>query len=308
MTAAENSFALPSSDQYFRQLKQTPTISWPAVGTFLFALLLIGGASGMALTGNMPLWGAMLINGVGLYFVFTIMHEALHRNVSSNLRINEFFGRLSLMLMIPASPLEIARWAHFQHHRFTTGEADPDNWVHHARWWQIPLRWANFDIYYLYIFLREGGEQRKRHARILTMTAGAYLATVGVLTYFGYGWEVLFLWFLASRVGLFLTALVFIFLPHYPADTTYEEDEYQATTIRQGWEWLLTPLFVYQNYHLIHHLYPTTPFYNYMKIWHLKYDELTSHKPAIQTAFGLMPVNHEQRAAVSPDEGSPAYP
>jgi len=102
---------------------------------------------------------------------------------------------------------------------------------------------------------------------------------------------VLFLWILASRIGLALVALVFVFLPHYPGDISFEENEYQATTIRQGWEWLLTPLFVYQNYHLIHHLYPTAPFYNYPKIWHLKYDELTSHNPAIQTGFGLMPIN-----------------
>ena len=294
MTQAENTFALPNSEQYFQELKRTPAMSWPALGTFLFALLLIGGASGMALTGNMPLWGAMFINGIGLYFVFTIMHEALHRNVSSNNRVNEFFGRLTLMMMIPAAPLEIARWAHFQHHRFTTDEMDPDHFIHQAKWWQTPLRWSNFDIYYLYNFLRHGGDQKKRHTRSLIVTASVYLATIGILTYLGYGMEVLFLWFLASRVGLYLVALVFVFLPHYPADVSSKENEYQATTIRQGWEWLLTPLFVYQNYHLIHHLYPTTPFYNYMKIWHLKYEELRAHDPAIQTAFGLTPVNHRK--------------
>lgn len=57
------------------------------------------------------------------------------------------------------------------------------------------------------------------------------------------------------------------------------KNPFQATTIRRGWEWLLTPLMVYQNYHLIHHLYPTIPFYNYLKV------------PAVQSAFGLTPLD-----------------
>jgi len=56
---------------------------------------------------------------------------------------------------------------------------------------------------------------------------------------------------------------------------------------------LLTPLFVYQNYHLIHHLYPTAPFYNYIKIWRLKHEELNAQNPAIQVGFGLTPLNRK---------------
>lgn len=294
MTHAESTFSLPRKEQYFRELKQTPTVSWPAVGLFLLGLAMIGGASGMALSGAIPLWVAMLINGFGLYFLFTITHESLHRNVSTNNRLNEILGRISLALMIPAAPLEITRWAHFQHHRFTSSDQDPDNFIHHAKWWQIPLRWSNFDLNYLYSFLRHGGKEKKRHARALTWSAVVFVVAVATLTYLGYGMEVLFLWFLASRIGLFLIALVFVFLPHYPGDISSEENQYQATTIRQGWEFLLTPLMVYQNYHLIHHLYPTVPFYNYIKVWHLKYDELIAHNPAIQTSFGLTPVNRER--------------
>lgn len=294
MTDSESTFSLPSKEQYFRELKQTPAMSWPAVALFLLGLLVIGSASSMALSGGIPLWVAMLANGVGLYLLFTIMHESLHRNVSTNGRLNEIFGRISLLLLIPAAPLEIARWAHFQHHRFTSGEQDPDNFIHNAKWWDLALRWSNFDVYYLVSFLRYGGAQKKRHSRALSLQAGVFVAVIVALTYLGYGMEVLFLWILASRVGLFLVALVFVFLPHHPAEVTAQENEYQATSIRQGWEWLLTPLFVYQNYHLIHHLYPTAPFYNYIKIWHLKYDELIAQKPAIHKGFRVKPVNQDR--------------
>ena len=68
-------------------------------------------------------------------------------------------------------------------------------------------------------------------------------------------------------------------------------DAYLATTMRIGWEWLLTPLLVYHNYHLIHHLYPTVPFYKMHDVWHLKYDELTQGNVSYQSAFGMEPDN-----------------
>jgi beta-carotene hydroxylase len=294
MTDVEKVFSLPSKEQYFRELKKTPAMSWPALCLFLLGLAVIGGASGMAISGAMPYWSATLANGIGLYLLFTTMHESLHRTVSTNNRVNDMFGRISLLLLIPAAPLEIARWAHFQHHRFTSCDADPDRFIHNAKWWDFILRWSNFDLYYLYSFLRNGGDQKKRHMRALTIQAVVFGTAVTILAWLGYGMEVLFLWVLASRVGLFLVALVFVFLPHHPAEVTAQENEYQATTIRLGLEWLLTPLFVFQNYHLIHHLYPMAPFYNYMKLWHLKYDEITSKKPAIHKGLAFMPINYAE--------------
>lgn len=293
MSSKEKTSYMPSKEEYLLELKKTPALSLPAVGLFLLGLACMGGGSYLALTGEIPLWGATLTNGFGMYLLFSIVHEAMHRSVSSNERVNTFFGRISMMLLLPAAPLEIARWAHFQHHRFTNSDKDPDNFIHHGSWWSLPLRWANFDLNYLYAFFRDGGEQRKRHARAMIIASTLFVTALTTLIYLGFGIEVLFLWFLASRVGLALIALVFVYLPHYPGDIDVEDDAYQATTIRRGWEWLLTPIMVYQNYHLIHHLYPTVPFYNYMKIWHLRYDELTANNPAIQTAFGLTPVNRD---------------
>lgn len=296
MTQTDSASGLLDKERYFSQLKRTPVVSWPAVFLLLLGLSVMASASVIAVLGYIPLWTGTLVNGFGLYLLFSIVHESLHRNVSTNSHLNEILGRISLFLLIPAAPLEIARWAHFQHHRFTSSDQDPDNFIHHAKWWQIPLRWPNFDLYYLYRFLRDGGEHKIRHTWALVWFTAVFIMVITTFTYLGYGLEVLFLWILATRIALALIALVFVCLPHYPADITAQQNEYQATTIRQGREWLLTPLFVYQNYHLIHHLYPMAPFYNYIKIWHLKYDELISNKPAIQTSFGMMPVNHDRTA------------
>jgi hypothetical protein len=72
---------------------------------------------------------------------------------------------------------------------------------------------------------------------------------------------------------------------------------YMATTMRFGLEWLLTPLLVYQNYHLIHHLYPEIPFYRMHKAYYLRYDEINAQDIPRQTAFGLAPENIESHRA-----------
>jgi fatty acid desaturase len=63
---------------------KTGAISWPALGLFLLGPAIISFASGMAITDGIPLWSGMLANGLGLYLLFSIMHDALHRNVSIN--------------------------------------------------------------------------------------------------------------------------------------------------------------------------------------------------------------------------------
>ena len=59
-------------------------------------------------------------------------------------------------------------------------------------------------------------------------------------------------------------------------------DKFKATTMRLGHEWLLTPVMVFQNYHLIHHLYPNIPFHRYLKVWSIIKEEIMAKNPAIQ--------------------------
>ncbi|HEV3129231.1 MAG TPA: 2Fe-2S iron-sulfur cluster-binding protein, partial [Solirubrobacteraceae bacterium] len=51
-------------------------------------------------------------------------------------------------------------------------------------------------------------------------------------------------------------------------------------------EWLLTPLMLSQNYHLVHHLHPSVPFYRYLKTWRRNEEAYLDRDAAIATAFG----------------------
>ena len=105
----------------------------------------------------------------------------------------------------------------------------------------------------------------------------------------GNGFEVLMLWFIPSRLIQLALGFSFFWLPHAPHDVTQEENFTRATTIREGHEWLLAPLLQYQHVHLIHHLYPSTPFYNNHRVWQLVERALRRHDLAIQKGFAIRP-------------------
>ncbi len=280
--------------RHFAALTATPLLSIPGFGMVVLGVAIFVWATMAAIAGMIPVALAVSLNGFALYLFFSLMHDAIHENASSNKLANEWLGRVSLFFMIPFAPLEIARWIHLKHHAHTACAGDPDNFMHHGRWWVLPLRWANFDVFYTAYFVKaylDGEAVAVRHA----LAVGLYvLALAGIVTVFivaGYGWELFVFWFIPSRIGLMLVGCVFVFLPHHPADISSHQDKYAATTIRQGWEWLLTPLMAFHNYHLIHHLYPQVPFYNYLKIWDLRGDEILAHNPAMQGTFKLRPLN-----------------
>jgi len=216
-----------------------------------------------ALAGILPMWAGCAINGVLAYGMFSIAHDGTHRAISRVSWLNEFVGGIGLFFLLPYAPMPVTRWIHMQHHRFTNAETDPDRFTHDSPAWQVPFRWSNFDLYYLVYFVKHGGAMRQKHWRLVCGYISAVVVVVVCASIAGYGYEVLMLWLLPTRIALFLVSLVFVFLP----------------------------LLVYQNYHLIHHLYPTVPFYRIHDVWYLKYDELNEGNVSYQTAFGMAPEN-----------------
>jgi ring-1,2-phenylacetyl-CoA epoxidase subunit PaaE len=51
-------------------------------------------------------------------------------------------------------------------------------------------------------------------------------------------------------------------------------------------EWLFTPLMLSQNYHLVHHLHPSIPFYRYLPTWRRNEEAYLERDAAISTVFG----------------------
>ena len=67
-------------------------------------------------------------------------------------------------------------------------------------------------------------------------------------------------------------------------------------------ERLLTPVLLYQNYHLVHHLHPLIPFYRYIAVWRRNESEYLSGDPELSTR----PRAQADRGRVPPHARAPA--
>ena len=273
-----------------KRLTSPPQVAWPTVIMLAVSLTVILASYAAGFLRLVPLWAAGLVNMLVMYNLFSVIHDGIHRSISRNQKVNDWCARLAGQGMSPGTVLGLFRWGHIQHHRFTTGAGDPDNWLHGGRVWTLPLRWSVIDLYYLTHAIRTRDRIAAKHLPAAFVGTAFIFTTAGVLAALGFWREVLMLWLLPTRLNSVLLGFTFFWLPHVPHKYTAAEDPYRATTLRLGLEWLMTPLLQFQNYHLIHHLYPRTPFYRYGQVWRLLEPYLRRHTLAIQHGWHILPV------------------
>ena len=96
----------------------------------------------------------------------------------------------------------------------------------------------------------------------------------------------LVLYLLPMRFAVMWLGFAFDYLPHHGLHATPGEDKFQATRNRVGMERMLSPLLLYQNYHLVHHLHPVVPFHRYLAVWQRNEDRYLESDPALSTVGG----------------------
>jgi beta-carotene hydroxylase len=269
------------------KLKSAPPVAWPTVMLFILCTSILGLVWYACIQKTLPLWVGMLINGITAYFLFSVVHDSSHNAVSRNRLLNEALGRIGLIYFAPLAPMDVARYIHMSHHKYTNDpERDPDAFGHKLDW-LFPLRWLNFDYYYAKWFFQKGGDFARRKYTAVALYAAFILGSCAAIIWAGYGLELLMLWFIPTRISSFLFVLVFSFLTHQPFEVLGRENEYKATALRLGGDWFWGPLMTNHNYHLIHHLYPNAPFYTYRQIWAIKGGEILAQQPLTPPTFGL---------------------
>ena len=281
--------------EWLKQLHVKPPISWPVVGILSVALpvalyLIVA----VTMEWINPVLAA-LPGALAGYYLFTPIHEAVHRSASNREWVNTLIAALTINLLLPYVSPKLLRWGHMQHHRFTNEIGkDPDRLL--TNHWYGPLvLWPFFELFYLPQYLKQAHTRPKAEVRQVLWQLPAGLAALGLLFVFC-GWKLLLFWFLASRLGLWLIVFVFVYLPHHPHDVLQKDDIYGASSMREGHEWLLTILMAGQNRHLVHHLYPTVPFYRMKQAWEARQAFHESQRPVRVKGFAITP---EPRATPS---------
>ncbi len=272
-------------------LIKVPTVSPMVLGLLIASTGGVIAADVLAVLGHVSLGWVCLLNTFLMYWQFTVAHDSIHRSAAKNQKLNDLLGHIGITTFAPQITLGIFRWAHIQHHRFTNGPKDPDNWMHGPAW-SLPARWALLEIGYLMFILKGKDPIGMRQLRNAIPNILGTVILVSVLIWLGYGQEVLWLWFIPSRLTFILVGFVFFWLPHVKDDVESEQDVTLATSIRLGKERLLTPICQFHNYHLIHHLFPTMPAYQHVKAWKLLKPELLQRNLQIQHGFAIQPTVH----------------
>jgi fatty acid desaturase len=293
MLKTNGSGLVVDSEDEFRRLMQRPVYAWPTIALTVAITVVFVGATALAVRGAIPMWLAVVLNSLCSYAAYSVLHEASHGLISTHRLLNDNLGRIG-MLMVSITPFFRAyRFLHMTHHRFTNDPVrDPDYFCGSGPGWMLPIRWMVMDTAYVKTYFLPGHyDSRPREEKVEFWLSMVFAAVVlAVVLSQGWGLEFLVYYFIPTRVALFLLAITFDWLPHYPHDTPAEQNKYRATSNRVGMEWLLDVLFIGHNYHLAHHLYPTAPFYRYKRIWFARKTAHESHNPALVGALGVAPV------------------
>jgi beta-carotene hydroxylase len=277
---------IEDDQQAFKKLLIRPTIAWPTVGLFIVALVMHLGSTTLGLSERWPTWASITINALCTYWMFTVAHDASHNSLSLNRWLNDGLGRAAILFLMPMPIFRAFRFIHMQHHRFSNELKDPDYWVGHGSKWTLPIRCAVMDLHYLVWYAPRLKSRPKDEVRDTLL--GAFFGAAVLIALIWQGWfvEALLYWLLPSRLAIAFLALAFDYWPHSPYKATEAENKFIATSVRAGSEWLLTPLLLAQNYHLVHHLYPLVPFYRYVKVWRAREGFHLSKSPLLVSVGG----------------------
>lgn len=281
-----------------------PAVAWPTVGLFFGALLLGLGSTIGYLDFGLPAVAAVAMNAVTAFAMFTVLHDASHHALGRSDAVNALFGRLSLPFVTGLGTFSMFSFIHIEHHR-NTNEADgsdPDHWCCAGPRWQRPLRWMTLDVFYIVYWLRNLHRRPRREVVEMAVTCLAIAGLLG-LAVAGLGLlPVLVLVILPQRIAVFFLAYAFDYLPHHSLPETARSNRYRATRNRIGFEWLLTPALLSQNYHLVHHLHPSIPFYAYGRAWRRNEATYLERDSALNTWWGgpLDSAGYRRRRGMAP--------
>lgn len=278
--------------------ERVPGLAWPTVLLYLGSFALFGVEMYGLFVAGWSHWVTVAIGTAVTFLMFSVAHESTHHAISTNTRVNNLFGHLSMPFFVAWATFPLLKFIHIEHHRNTneTKTIDPDAWCEEGPAWQLPLRWATIDLWYLVFYFRR---IRTRPLRESVLSVGFAVAVIGsfvAIAAAGYGQELLWTYLIPQRLGLVVLAWWFDYLPHNGLEATQRQDKYRATRVRVGAEGVLTPLFVYQNYHLVHHLHPSVPFYRYIRAWRRNEQAYLDRNAAISTWFGRSLSASEYRA------------
>ncbi|GAB4240762.1 MAG: hypothetical protein Kow0032_28600 [Methyloligellaceae bacterium] len=250
-------------------------VAWPSV---ILAFALIASFALVCTLGAMriiPLWAGMILNSLILYAIQTPLHEACHGNIAGRdgrwMWLNHLIGYLCGALLL--HEYKAFRHMHLMHHRDTNDEElDPDHWVDVKHPLAVLFRCLTIVPYYHHFFFKQVAlkPDQPGNFKVAAHVIAAYWVLYSIafwLIVFGYWREVVMLWLLPHWLGSALIIFFFAWLTHQPHVAKERYRDTNVFLVNGPLAKIVDWLYLFQNFHLIHHLYPRIPFYLYRKVF-----------------------------------------
>ncbi|HTX49912.1 MAG TPA: fatty acid desaturase [Caulobacteraceae bacterium] len=252
----------------------SPPVAWPTLIMAAALPTLFWGLAACGFAGVVSFWICTPVLTVLSYAHYTLVHESIHGNLAPGhpkLRwLNTLVGWVGALGLAYNWPMMMR--GHALHHAHTNTDKDPDIHVK-GSFVQLVGKWLifvpiSFVPPILFRFIMPA-QHRKLSAMLMngellqaSAVAGGVLALMVAAIITGHFAAWFFLLLVPTRVAALALQIFFSWLPHYPHDRT---ERYLNTRIS------LWPggavLLLQQNLHLMHHLWPSVPFYNYARLY-----------------------------------------
>jgi beta-carotene hydroxylase len=202
---------------------------------------------------SFPGWCCFALNTLALHLVGTVIHDASHNSAHRNRIVNAVLGHGSALMLGFTFP--VFTRVHLQHHaNVNDPDNDPDHFVSTGGpLWLIAARFFYHEIYFF---------QRRLWRKYELLEWFLSRVAVGLLIYCAWRFDFLDyifnFWFSPALVVGLMLGLFFDYLPHRPFQ---ERNRWKNARVYPGA--VLNLLIMGQNYHLVHHLWPSIPWYKY---------------------------------------------
>ncbi len=272
--ALRAAIGISHADERRIAVELSPAVAWPTLVLAVILPITLLGVITLGFTGALPLWLCTPVLAIVSYAHYTLVHESIHGNVVAKPKgaawINTVVGWIGALGMGMGWPA--LQRTHVLHHSHTNTERDPDIFVK-GTFVQLLRKWlisAPMSLMPMFMLRFINAERYKRLGTILSPAEIAQVSAVTLLNLAlliaaiatGHVAQWLMLWFLPTRLGMLALNIFFQWLPHHPFDQTERYLNTRASLWAGG-----TFLLLQQNLHLVHHLWPSVPFYNYARLF-----------------------------------------
>ena len=223
-----------------------------------------------AIAGVWPLWASFAICSYLTYMAYTPLHEAVHQNICGRNKkqrwLNDAVGYTAATVL--GFSFNVHKWAHQVHHQSTNVPGvDPDHIFKGNTLYDSLLGGQLLVGNEYYQFFRRAFPRLSLQRKLIVLTEIGFFVGWRILLALWFPLEVLVLCGLASIAGVTWLVIVFAWLVHIPFDQTERYRDTSTYLAPKPINRVVTWLWLWQNYHTIHHLFPRIPFYRYDKVF-----------------------------------------